>query len=171
MENKGGINFLEFLNKAILQDQTKLINEILKADKTMDYIDSIMNREHFSVKLSDEEIIGTTEVITEKQSQVEKELAMVNSLIDEKQVPQGYYLFVKNEIEKELKLLEDAKGWNRHIFQWLLVPHWLGDELINYGEVVFREFGCNWWGITTIIGDHQSKESTLLEIFEELHNY
>lgn len=164
-------HFQAFLNRAILFDQTHLINTILHADKQMEYFNSIHNKEEYRVKLSDGEIIGTAEIIAEKQEEVELELTVINRETAEIQDSKKYFQHRITVLEKDLKLLEDAKSSNRHIFQWLLVPHWLGDELINFGEVVFREFGCNFWGVTNIVGNYQSRESTLLEVFEELHNY
>lgn len=173
MEEKIIIQFQEFLNKSILQDQTHLVNIILYTDKNMEYFNSIHNNEKYRVKLSDEEIIGTEAIIAEKQREIEKELSEINGKIiqEVKEVFLDAFLQRKLQIENDLKLLEDAKSSSRYIYEWLLIPHWLGDELISLGEVVFREFGCNFWGITSFVGETQSREATLLEVFEELHNY
>ncbi|SIN85530.1 hypothetical protein [Chitinophaga niabensis] len=173
MEEKIIIQFLEFLNKSILQDQTHLVNITLYADKDMKYFHSIYNREEYRVRLSDEEIFGTEAIIAEKQKELEKELAEINRkvILKLEDLFLNAFLQRKLQIENDLKLLEDARSSYRYVYQWLLIPHWLGDELISLGEVVFREFGCNFWGITSFLGEYQSREATLLEVFEELHNY
>lgn len=166
-------HFQAFLNRALLFDQTHLINTILHAGNHMEYFNSIHNKEEYRVKLSDEEIIGTAEIVAEKQSEIEKELSALTAkiIIKEPEAFQDAFLQRKIQLENDLKLLHEVESKNRYIFQWLLIPHWLGDELISLGEVVFRDLGCNFWGVTNIDKGYLSIGSTLVEIFEELHNY
>lgn len=163
--------FQDFLNKAILQDQTYLVNTILKNDKQWQHYNEIHNRKEYRLTLSDGEFFGTDDLILEKQKELSLQLAKVNVQIVETNPEKklGLLQKEKNVLENDLQLLEEAQSRNRYIYQWLLVPHWLGDELIDWGEVVFRSFGCNFWGVSHSQEDFNSKEAILLDIFEEIH--
>lgn len=159
--------FQDFLNKSLLIDQTQLINELIKENKLLEY----HNKDSFHVALSNGSIAGTETLITDMRTEFEYELSKVNEKL---------YLSNDDMLIKELKerrdalvddldALKNAEGHERPVLQWLLVPYWLSEELIHYGEVVLRYAGSSFWGISCHKGKPLAKEGVLTEIFEELN--
>lgn len=167
--NKSILLFQGFLNKAILYDQTHLVNIILLNNKQHQHFNEVHNGKEYKLSLSDGELEGCEAILLEKQMEVSKELLEVNTMISNNRSATGELYQKKQQLENDQKTLEEAQSRDRYVHQWLLIPYWLGEELINWGEVVFRSLGCNYWGITYPNGDFTSKESILQEIFEELH--
>ena len=164
------IKYQQFLNKVILIDQTHVINTFLKEDRHLDYFNHIHNRVKYDLFLSDGHLIATDEILTHKGIEVQTELKNINLKLNNNllETDARKLLDKRASLEVDLKKLEEAVSKEREIFNWYLIPHWLSDTLISMGEVVFRSFGCNWWGVSSLLQDHYSKDEVLLELIEEM---
>lgn len=163
--------FQKFLNGAVLQDQTALINAVLKDGNSGRYITSVRNRDQYSVTLSDGELVGSEVLIKDLQIVRKEELTTLTRKIILANDHDTIYslLLQKKVIEDDLKILYQASSKEKQICQWLLVPSWLENELLNYGEVVLKAFNCCFWGTGYPIKGNMDRDAVLLEIFEELN--
>ncbi|WP_349317682.1 hypothetical protein [Chitinophaga sp. MM2321] len=170
MGNKRIIKYQEFLSKAILIDQTHLINTLIKEDRHLDYFNHIYNRVKYNLSLSDGYLTATDEVLTDKIAEIQNCLKGINVKLKENllEFDSRVLMSQRADLVSDLEKLEGAKSREREIFDWYLIPHWLSDTLISMGEVVFRSFGCNWWGVSSLLEDHCSKDEVLLELIEEI---
>lgn len=164
--------FQDFCKAAILADQTYLVNSfLLSNDESLHSL--IHNPIVFDVEMDGKNQKGTCLLVKDLQMRKDREISILQKEIlhtlDAEKVKQ---LQERLDLaKKEREALENASPKERYIYEWLLVPHWMGDELINLGEVVFRGYSCNFWGTTSILRENYTKEDTLMGIFEELHNY
>jgi hypothetical protein len=161
--------YQDFLNKAILIDQTHLLTDLL--DKNiLNQQGQIFNQLEYKGKLSDGDFWGTEEIAKnriEEATQAIDDLTTEienNSIVDCRRIGK-----VMEDQVADLRKLKEMKARKRNIYKWLLIPHWLGTELISMGEVVFRASGCNWWGVSSLLEDHCSKDEILLELIEEMN--
>ncbi|RPE05806.1 hypothetical protein EGT74_25935 [Chitinophaga lutea] len=162
--------FQDFCKMAILADQTYLVNSfLLSNDESLHSF--IHNPLVYDVLIDGKNHRGTCLLLKDLLMRKDREISILQKEIlhtlDENKAKQLQERVDK--LKQEREVLDKAAPKERYIFEWLLVPHWMGDELINLGEVVFRGYGCNFWGTTSILRENYTKEDTLLGIFEELH--
>lgn len=160
--------YQEFLTKAILVDQTHLISELLDKN-SLDQQCRIYNQLEYRGNLSNGDFWATEDMLWTKKDEIMKEIDKLNIaretdvVLDHKELSTSM-----DQLKSDLKELKEMKARKRIIYQWLLIPHWLGTELISMGEVVFRAFGCSWYGVSSLLEDHCSKDDVLLELIEEM---
>ena len=74
--------------------------------------------------------------------------------MDEKQLVANHVLYEQNAVVEELMkadcgLIDHIHNLDdEEILEWWLVTDWLAELLIENGECVLSEYGCNWWGRT-----------------------
>ncbi|NLR58164.1 hypothetical protein HGH93_08650 [Chitinophaga polysaccharea] len=170
MEIKAIQKYQEFLSKAQLIDQTSLIDDILKQDRQLHYFNNVINRVEYKLSLSDGKFIGSDDLLADKRIKVTARIGNITSRLKEQLLEKEHreLLLQKNTLEADLSQLEDAKGEEKPIFYWYLVPHWLSGYLLEMGETVFRHWGCNWWGVSSLLQEYWSKDRLLLDIMEEV---
>ncbi|MFX1708111.1 hypothetical protein PV783_29375 [Chitinophaga sp. CC14] len=168
METKPIQKYQEFLSKSILIDQTHLI-AVLLDKKVHDQSCYVYNQLEYTGFLSAGSFWGTEDMIWIKKEEILKEIDKLkisreqDTILDHKQLAKDL-----EQLTSDLRKVNEMKGRKRSIYQWLLVPHWLSSELITMGEVVFRAFGCSWWGVSSILDDYFTKEQVLLDLVEEI---
>ncbi|MGF6847481.1 hypothetical protein QFZ51_002716 [Chitinophaga sp. W3I9] len=168
MEHNPIVKYQEFINKAILIDQTPLLTDLLDRN-ILDQQGQIFNQLEYKGKLSDGDFWGTDEIVKkriEEATQAIDDLTTEienNSIVDCRRIGKA----MEDQVA-DLRKLKEMKARKRSIYQWLLIPHWLGTELISMGEVVFRAYGCSWYGVTSLLEHHCSKDAVLLELIEEI---
>jgi hypothetical protein len=148
--------FIRFIEQINMVCQTELIDELLKGDKHLRFFNDLHNSELFIVELSAKQYTLTIDQLSEKQLEVEHQLTNLKNRIAELSSKEGGLKAEEVEsitatiedIEEELKTLQSPKEIKQEVLQWWLVPYWLSEKLIEKGAVVFRHFGCNWWGRT-----------------------
>lgn len=162
--------FQDFCKAAILADQTFLLNTFLLNNKESQ-LANIHNPMVYEVLIDGMPHRGTCLLVKDLLMRKDREISIFQKEILHTLDPDKIK-DLQDRVDKlmlERAKLDKAQPKERYIFEWLLVPHWMGDELINLGEVVFRGYGCNFWGTTSILRENYTKEDTLLGIFEELH--
>ncbi|RPD38501.1 hypothetical protein [Chitinophaga barathri] len=164
--------FQAFAQKAILADQTHLINTFLLEKPEKDQLPFMHNSLAYEILLEGRLHKGTSLFVKDLILRIDREVSILtkelfNPLITSEKQEQHKSRLETLKAEKEK--LEKLNPKERYVFQWLLVPHWMGDELIDLGELVYRNYSCNFWGTTSILRENYTKEDTILGIFEELH--
>lgn len=160
--------YQEFQNKAILIDQTHLISEILDKN-VLDQQCKIHNQLEYRGELSDGSFWATEDMLWAKKDEILKEIDKLK-IVREQDVVLDHKNLAEcmEELMSDLKILREMSAKKRNIYHWLLIPHWLGTQLISMGEVVFRAFGCSWYGVSSLLEDHCGKDAVLLELIEEI---
>ncbi len=164
----------QFLSKANLYDQTKLVKSLLNGEKGEKLKHDIHNGAYYSLTISDEKskVSITTPVLRFYITQWEEDMRLVNKKLSECQSPQE-----SEKLKDRLKWLQtDRESMNkapkreRTVYYWLLVPFWLGELLISYDEVVFRHFDCSWWGVSEMQQFPADQSTVLAEIYKDLRD-
>lgn len=170
METKSIIKYQHLLNKAWLIDQTILIDTLLKQDKHLDYFNSIFNMTDYNLLLSDGDFSGTDDWLAYKRQEIVAQLKNISSKLKDSLLEKDHreLLLQKSKLEADSTILEEAVGKRRQIFYWYLVPYWFSVVLMDLGETVFRQWGCNFWGVSSLLENYLSKEQVLLDLMEEL---
>lgn len=170
METKSIIKYQHLLNKAWLIDQTILIDTLIKEDKQFNYFNSIFNMTDYNLSLSDGEFSGTDDLLEWKKQHVNTQLNTISLKLKDSLLEKDHreILVQKDQLEADITKLEEAVGKRRQIFYWYLVPYWFSAVLLDLGETVFRQWGCNFWGVSSLLENYLSKEQVLLDLMDEL---
>lgn len=170
METKSIIKYQHLLNKAWLIDQTILIDTLLKQDKHLEYFNSIFNMTDYNLLLSDGDFSGTDDWLAYKRQEIGTQLNNISLKLKDSLLEKDHreLLVQKGQLEADITKLEEAVGKRRQIFYWYLVPYWFSAVLIDLGETVFRQWGCNFWGVSSLLENYLSKEQVLLDLMDEL---
>jgi hypothetical protein len=152
-----------------LQDQTALVTSLIKADKELAYLNTLYNRERFNVRLHDGSVTGSVTELMNKLHEVETAInRLEKGRGQEKLVPPwSTEEETLGQLRQDRTALEYAKGWDRDVYEWLLVPFWLSEMLHDKGEVVLRLHGNSWWGITAY-EEGRSMEWILTDLCNQL---
>lgn len=170
LEKEITLDFLKFVDKVILQDQTDLVNTLLKEEKDDEPAKDLMNIISYEFTIGDGRVPVTTafkrgflRMWEEDYQRYSERLA---SCKDEKEEDR-----LKNSLDwlkKDMEQMQQAKEMKKRVYQWILVPYWISETLTKYGEVILRRYGCCWWGISSVLEDHFKKDAVLYDIFTEL---
>lgn len=144
MKNEKFKQMTNFIDLYFSTNQTPLVEELFKLDKTNKMINHLSNYSIYKASLSAGDIIlneaGLNNLIIKTGQEI-------NFLHKQKATQQ-----VKNKIKalkRDIIVLENAEPHNKFIYEWYLVPFWLAEQLILKDEVVLKYLSSNWWGRCT----------------------
>lgn len=156
METQSMNNLAEFITNQKMVCQTELVDELLKNDYQLTFYNHVYNLEDFTVELSEGKFTGNLNQLIERSHETGRKIDTLTEQLNalKKKMDTGDLdLEILNNVvnslrqcEKDIKALGNPVERKKHILEWWLVPYWISELLIEKGEVVFRHYGCNWWG-------------------------
>ncbi len=168
MNNKNYRRLTAFVQQYITHNQTELVDILLKEDTQMKYYNNLHNHYYFREQLSNSLFIGGMDNLSKKRDEITAEIQMLRQE-GKKNDPLNPITAVNkiDLLQKDLRLLEDAKPLPKNALEWWLVPYWLAERLKERDEVVLQILGCNWWGRSSV-KKSLNRETVLFQICGEL---
>jgi hypothetical protein len=128
--------YKEFIKKYHLLDQTSFIEDLLKNDREMKYLNHLKNINWYETKLSTGKFKGTDvdyyNILRELQSKLDRVGAIQQ----------------KRLIRKDITAVENSYIGEQIVKKWYSIPAWMSKVLEDEGEVVLCALGSCWWGNT-----------------------
>lgn len=119
-----------------LIDQTVFVENLLKNDRKMEYLNNLKNINVYKAKLKDRTFEGTDVHLATEIKNLHKQLEESNDANKEK------------EIRESIFTLENSYQGEKIVAYWYAVPYWVSKYLEANGEVILYAHDACWLGVT-----------------------